>query len=86
LPTNCIKLELTDELKCSVWDHNGTEHDISSIYEQLKGFSPSLSQEQLSLKHGQNSLHTTLKFAPTSRELTLSVAAAVVAQILEMKG
>ena len=85
MPNNRInvELELGGEIKCQVWDNNGTKHDVTHIFQQIRGrTSEGGIWSELTLK--KDVFETTLKFIATAKELTFDTTADVINQILQM--
>lgn len=84
MPTNQIEIAWSEAsgFEAKVYDNGGVAHDISSIFQQIKGPTGegSLSSR---LVLGNGTLGTTLNFTPTSKELKYNVDQKVVDQILE---
>lgn len=88
MPTNEIKVEYQQgqPVRCKVWDNAGVEHDVSTVFDQVRGgVSNSRVWTEVSLRaEHADSLRSTLKFVASEKELRFSVDKAVVDQILEM--
>lgn len=84
MPTNQIEIAWSEAsgFEAKVYDNAGVQHDISSIFQEIKGATGvgSLSSR---LVLGNATLGTTLDFTPTSKELKYAVDQKVVDQILE---
>ena len=87
MPTNQINIEYEQgEVKFTVWDAAGIEHDCSDIFKQVADLTTKTGQNtDISLIHGLNSLTATVKFEAIKKELVSDVEPAVIAQILQMK-
>ncbi|KKL97641.1 hypothetical protein LCGC14_1832420 [marine sediment metagenome] len=87
MPTNQIKIEYEQgEVKFTVWEANGIEHDCSDIFKQVADLTAKTGQNtDISLIHGQNALTANVKFEADKKELACEVGPAVIQQILQMK-
>lgn len=84
MPTNQIEITWSEAsgFEAKVYDNGGVQHDISSIFQEIKGATGegSLSSR---LILGNATLGTTLDFTPTSKELKYNVDQKVIDQVLE---
>jgi len=86
MPTKTNQIEIAwseaSGFEAKVYENNGVKHDISSIFQEIKGATGegSLSSR---LILGNSTLGTTLNFVPTSKELKYNVNQKVIDQILE---
>jgi len=86
MPTKTNQIEIAwseaSGFEAKVYDNNGVQHDISSIFQEIKG---ATGKGNLSsrLVLGNTTLGTTLDFKPISKELKYNVDQKVIDQILE---
>jgi hypothetical protein len=81
-----IHLKADGDLLVSVWDNDGVEHDISSIFASISGaLGKGVCWNQLNLQRansGVEELQTQFNFTPKAKHLRYSVSKEVVTQIL----
>lgn len=84
MPTNTIEIIWSESqgLEAKVWDKDGNQHNIESIFQRIKG-ATGLGHTSTRIVLGNASLGTTLDFTATSKELKFGVSEHVIDQILE---
>jgi len=85
MPTNLIIVELEQGvIHCRIWDGEGTEHDVSEIFQEIRDQSTKQNWAT-SLTFCTSSLSTAITLpGTTKKEASFEVADAVIKQILQM--
>ncbi|KKM79366.1 hypothetical protein LCGC14_1350600 [marine sediment metagenome] len=83
MPTNRIVVEWSESggLKARVYDNNGTEHDITAVFQQMSG-ATGVGSFGSKIELGNGTVETVIAFRPTAKELSFDTTQRVIDQIL----